>query len=173
MSGFDPTKKKKKTKQPAVAEPIALIEEKQLIVDAQTEQEYVALLDKVYVQIDAAVGSLRLQTGKRAVVAHPSRRETALINAIDICAALARPQEHFLAYLAAELRTQWRRNADGAIIFAGRFQAAQLDRIQQSYIYEYIACAQCKSVDTAFVDGSNTRIVCAHCHAERNVAAKK
>lgn len=171
MSGFDPTKRKKKIKQLVAAEPQVI--EKPLEEPKQSEEEYTALLDKIYIQIDAAASNLRLQTGKRAAVAHPSRRETALINATDICAALARPQEHFLAYLTAELRTQWRRNADGAIIFAGRFQAAQLDRIQQSYISEYIVCAQCKSVDTAFIDGSNTRIVCAHCRAERNVAAKK
>lgn len=118
-------------------------------------------------------------TGQRRIslqhpqVAREGTKKTVFLNFGAICRSIHRQQEHFLAYMGAELGTTGSIQDGGRLVIKGRFTAEAIAKVLRKYMMEYVICRSCRSPDTVLMRDANTRLFfvsCESCGAKRSVA---
>ncbi|RLI35177.1 translation initiation factor IF-2 subunit beta [Candidatus Bathyarchaeota archaeon] len=98
-----------------------------------------------------------------------ARNRTVIRNLKQIAAALNRPVEHVLRFLAKELATAGGFEGDLAI-FQGRFSPETLARALNAYVRDCVLCPVCGSPDTRIVREERLRfLLCEACGAKSSV----
>lgn len=106
-------------------------------------------------------------------VAREGTKKTVFFNFGSTCKSIHRPQEHFLAYLCAELGTTGNIQEGGRLVIKGRFSPEGIANVLKRYMLEYVMCRSCRSPDTVLMRDANTRLYfvsCESCGAKRSVA---
>lgn len=107
-------------------------------------------------------------------VAREGSKKTAFGNFAEVCNRMHRNQEHFMAYIFAELGTEGSVDGESRLLIRGRFVQQQIEKIVRSYITEYVQCKTCKSPDTTLEKRDRLNFVqCASCGSARTVSGIK
>lgn len=107
-------------------------------------------------------------------VAREGTKKTVFFNFGSICKSIHRQQDHFLAYLCAELGTTGNIQDGGRLVIKGRFGSEGIANVLKRYMIEYVMCMSCRSPDTVLMRDANTRLYfvsCESCGARRSVTA--
>lgn len=104
-------------------------------------------------------------------------RRVAVCNFGSICAALSRPTAHVQSFFLSELATTGSLDEkQETLTVLAALQAKGAEQILRKYVHEYVACEQCKALETAVIEtkGRGGDVLrCGCCGAERLLAPIK
>jgi translation initiation factor 2 subunit 2 len=87
----------------------------------------------------------------------------------EIVTVINRPANHFLKFLTNELGTSGNIEGNRAL-FQGKHSKAQLNKLLDRYVNDYVICPECKKPDTKFVHQGRVQMLnCDACGASTNL----
>eukprot|EP00769_Ergobibamus_cyprinoides_P001079 gnl/Ergobibamus_cyprinoides/2076.p1 GENE.gnl/Ergobibamus_cyprinoides/2076~~gnl/Ergobibamus_cyprinoides/2076.p1 ORF type:complete len:312 (+),score=134.23 gnl/Ergobibamus_cyprinoides/2076:31-936(+) len=135
---------------------------------------YTEMLDRVFSILHAdrpeLAGASKRRVMKPPKVQREGSKKTVFSNFSEICQALHRQQDHFLAFLMTELGTDGSIDGNDRLVIKGRFQSKNIEIVLRRYINEFVMCHGCRSIDTLLMRENRMYFVqCEHCGAHRSV----
>lgn len=138
--------------------------------------EYKLLLSRFYTLLYADRPELvdGSKTSKKripALVLYRESKKTIFATCPKLCEYLQRPDEHVAQYLFAELGTTGNFDGTRRLVIKGKFQQMQLETVIKRYMFEYVHCHTCNSLDTDLKKGENRLVflTCNKCESRRSV----
>lgn len=176
-------KKKKKSGKPAFQDdyvppeaPVFVDGVQENVEQVDEDYQYQELLDKLYESLKRDHPHLRDQRSCKLwipdVRSFFTARKTVLLNFIQICNAVKRPQKHVMDFLISECATSGSLDPWNRLSLIGKFRQKELQTIISKYVKEYVMCTSCKSFNTLFKRESRLNIIRCHvCGCTRVVNA--
>jgi translation initiation factor 2 subunit 2 len=139
---------------------------------AQDTTDYEALLDRAKKKLPQ-----KLEEHERFKLPEPDvmieGKTTVIRNFADIVDIMRREPEHLLGFLLRELGTAGTMEGP-RVVFKGKVSTSQITEKINSYVEEYVLCAECESPDTHMLkDGRVSILHCETCGAHRPVHVRK
>ncbi|MFQ6012746.1 MAG: translation initiation factor IF-2 subunit beta [Thermoplasmata archaeon] len=133
---------------------------------------YEELLERVKRELpETSISRERFQVPEAEVLLEGST--TVLRNFADIADAINRKPQDIFAFLLKELGTSGSQE-DRRALFKGRIAAEKINKRIQSYVEEYVLCAECNRPDTRIVkEGRIAILECDACGARRSLRVIK
>eukprot|EP00013_Stygamoeba_regulata_P029123 CAMPEP_0177655822 /NCGR_PEP_ID=MMETSP0447-20121125/15194_1 /TAXON_ID=0 /ORGANISM="Stygamoeba regulata, Strain BSH-02190019" /LENGTH=242 /DNA_ID=CAMNT_0019159811 /DNA_START=27 /DNA_END=755 /DNA_ORIENTATION=- len=120
------------------------------------------------------IASRRNKVMKPPQVFREGTKKTVWANFKEICQVFNRNIDHVLAYSLAEMGTNGSLDGNSRLVIKGRFNPKQIEAVVRHYVAEYVACRNCRSLDTNLKKENRLYFIhCKACQSSRSVAAIK
>lgn len=159
-------KKKKKRKKDKEVTP-------SLPISESLEYGYRDLLKRVYEKLGETHATRVKKIIQAPQVVYQNKRSV-VTNFGSICKTLNRDANHVMLYMMGEFGANATIDSCGQFIIRGKFKQRDIEVILRRYIVEFVACKECKCVDTTFTRINKLNFVkCSKCGSTKTVPALK
>ena len=173
---FDLSKKKKKKKK--VKKDKKRETEESTIVDSNNEESdytYEQLLSRLMKKVYE--NNPELIEKKKSIMPPPQlmrigTKKTLWANFQETCQAMSRDPDHVFRFFMTELGTEGSFDGNKRLVIRGKYMPKYIESLLRKYIFEYIKCQMCRSVNTVLTRDSTSRLYfvnCQDCNSSRSV----
>jgi translation initiation factor 2 subunit beta (aeIF-2b) len=136
---------------------------------AQTEEEYLKLLDRAFEEIPQKAKVVGNQVIPNLVIFNVGPN-TVIKNFREYCDRIRREERLVMKYLLKELGAPGSVNESGQLVIQGKFSSSSINTLMDRFLKIYVRCSTCGSYDTVLKkEGKVWYVSCLACGAQTPV----
>jgi translation initiation factor 2 subunit 2 len=136
---------------------------------AQTEEEYLKLLDRAMQEIPQKAKKVGTQVIPNLVIFNVGT-STVIKNFREYCDRIRRDEKIVMKYLLKELGAPGSINENGQLVIQGKFSSSSINSLMDRFLKIYVRCSTCGSYDTVLKrEGKVWYVSCLACGAQTPV----